>query len=97
MNFGVAKFPRKHHYVPRFYLANFSSLEGAGRDSRAERELQSRSEEFVQGSSGGGFDQARPVRTVLRSFSRQRLRPEMARLTQIPVIFFRYPSQPAGQ
>jgi hypothetical protein len=20
--------PRKHHYVPRFYLANFSSLEG---------------------------------------------------------------------
>ena len=43
----------------------------AGGGSRAERELQSRSEEFVQGSRGGGFDEARPVRKILRGVSRQ--------------------------
>jgi hypothetical protein len=45
--------------------------EEARRDSRAERELQSRPEESVQGSGGGGFDKARPVRIVLRSLSKQ--------------------------
>jgi transposase len=43
--------------------------EEAYRDSRAEQELQSRSQEFVQERCGGRLEQAGPVRRVLRSFS----------------------------
>src|SRR5258707_643257 len=41
-------------------------------DSRTKRELQSRSEESVQGGGRRGFDQARPVGGVLRSPGGQR-------------------------
>jgi hypothetical protein len=41
------------------------------RDSRAERELQSRPKELVQGCGSSHLDQARPLRRVLRSFAGQ--------------------------
>jgi transposase len=45
--------------------------EKAYRDSRAERELQSRSEEFIQGCGDHRLNQARPLPRVLRGFAGQ--------------------------
>ncbi len=50
-------------------------------DSRAERELQSRSEEFVQGCGGCRLDQARPFKEFYAALLAKGMRPEMARLT----------------
>ena len=64
---GGDQFQRGSRDCPR----SVTTKEEACTGSRAERELQSRSEESVQGRGGRGFDQAWSLRGVLCGFSGQ--------------------------